>query len=181
MYSLDCIVFVFPGFFFQHHKYWYSLRFVISHILSLLYMISVLTSCRSIIAQGFPGASDGKESGYGARGLGLVPGSGRSTGGGNGNHSINFAWKIPWTEEPGELQSIGSKRVRHDWANNTDRWWLHVDACTNDAQICPCNLFSEAQISISGKLEHLREKQRIFFLSVLSRYWNKFRDHSSRF
>ena len=124
----------------------------------------MLTSCRSIIAQGFPGASDGKESGYGARGLGLVPGSGRSTGGGNGNHSINFAWKIPWTEEPGELQSIGSKRVRHDWANNTDRWWLHVDPCTNDAQICPCNLFSEAQISISGKLEHLRDKQRIFFL-----------------
>ena len=96
-------------------------------------------------------------------------------------HSIIFAWKIPRSQEPGELQSIGSKRVGHDWANNTDRWWRHVDPCTNDAQICPCNLFSEAQISISGKLAHLRDKQRIFFLPVLSRYWNKFRDHSSRF
>ena len=29
-------------------------------------------------------------------------------------HSSSFAWKIPWTEEPGGLQSIGSPRVRHD-------------------------------------------------------------------
>ena len=30
-------------------------------------------------------------------------------------HSITLAWKIPWTEEPGGLQSMGSGRVRHDW------------------------------------------------------------------
>ena len=29
-------------------------------------------------------------------------------------HSSTAAWKIPWTEEPGELQSTGSQRVRHD-------------------------------------------------------------------
>ena len=29
-------------------------------------------------------------------------------------HSSTLAWKIPWTEEPGELRSMGSKRVRHD-------------------------------------------------------------------
>ena len=29
-------------------------------------------------------------------------------------HSGIFAWRIPWTEEPGELQSTGSHRVRHD-------------------------------------------------------------------
>ena len=29
-------------------------------------------------------------------------------------HSSTIAWKIPWTEEPGRLQSIGSQRVRHD-------------------------------------------------------------------
>ena len=29
------------------------------------------------------------------------------------NHSSILAWKIPWTEEPGELQSMGSQRVRH--------------------------------------------------------------------
>ena len=31
-------------------------------------------------------------------------------------HSSTFAWKIPWTEEPGGLQSMGSRRVGHDWA-----------------------------------------------------------------
>ena len=34
-------------------------------------------------------------------------------------HSIILAWKIPWTEEPGGLQSTGSQRVRHDWALST--------------------------------------------------------------
>ena len=31
-------------------------------------------------------------------------------------HSSTLAWKIPWMEEPGRLQSMGSMRVRHDWA-----------------------------------------------------------------
>ena len=30
-------------------------------------------------------------------------------------HSSTIAWKIPWTEEPGRLQSMGSQRVGHDW------------------------------------------------------------------
>ena len=30
------------------------------------------------------------------------------------NHSSTLAWKIPWTEKPGRLQSMGSQRVRHD-------------------------------------------------------------------
>ena len=29
-------------------------------------------------------------------------------------HSSSFAWKIPWTEDPGRLQSMGSQRVGHD-------------------------------------------------------------------
>ena len=32
-------------------------------------------------------------------------------------HSSTLAWKIPWTEAPGGLQSMGSYRVRHDWSN----------------------------------------------------------------
>ena len=30
-------------------------------------------------------------------------------------HSSIPAWKIPWTKEPGRLQSMGSQRVRHEW------------------------------------------------------------------
>ena len=33
-------------------------------------------------------------------------------------HSSTLAWKIPWTEEHGRLQSMGSLRVRHDWATS---------------------------------------------------------------
>ena len=33
-------------------------------------------------------------------------------------HSSTVAWKIPWAEEPGRLQSMGSQRVGHDWATS---------------------------------------------------------------
>ena len=33
-------------------------------------------------------------------------------------HSSTLAWKIPWMEEPGRLQSMGSLRVRHNWATS---------------------------------------------------------------
>jgi len=33
-------------------------------------------------------------------------------------HSSTLAWKIPWTEEPGRLESMGSLRVGHDWATS---------------------------------------------------------------
>ena len=32
-------------------------------------------------------------------------------------HSFILAWRIPWTEKPGGLQSIGSQRVGHDWSD----------------------------------------------------------------
>ena len=33
-------------------------------------------------------------------------------------HSSTLAWKIPWMEEPGRLQSMGSQRLRHDWVTS---------------------------------------------------------------
>ena len=35
-------------------------------------------------------------------------------------HSCILGWRIPWTEEPGGLQSTGSQRVRHNWETNTN-------------------------------------------------------------
>ena len=46
-----------------------------------------------------------------AGGVGSIPGLGKSPG--VGNSSI-LAWRIPWTEEPGRLQSMESQRARHD-------------------------------------------------------------------
>ena len=34
-------------------------------------------------------------------------------------HSSIFAWRIPWTEEPGGLQCMGSQKVRHNWVTDT--------------------------------------------------------------
>ena len=57
----------------------------------------------------FPGGSDGKESACNAGDLGSIPGLRISPGGGHGNSSI-LAWRIPWTEQPGGLQSMGSHK-----------------------------------------------------------------------
>ena len=62
------------------------------------------------------GGSDGKESFCNAGDLGLIPGLGRSPGGGHGN-PLQYSClenSMDRGEEPGRLQSIGSQRVRHD-------------------------------------------------------------------
>ena len=41
-------------------------------------------------------------------------------------HSSSLVWKIPWTEEPGRLWSMGSQRVRHDWETSL-QYCLHSD------------------------------------------------------
>ena len=42
---------------------------------------------------------------------------------GMATHSSILAWRIPWTEEPGRLQSMGSQRVGYDWATNISHFW----------------------------------------------------------
>ena len=67
----------------------------------------------------FSGDSDGKESACNAEALAWIPGLGRSLGEGNGYHSSILAWRIPWTEEPVRLQSMGSQTP-----------WLGVGVCS---------------------------------------------------
>jgi len=43
-------------------------------------------------------------------------------------HSSTLAWKIPWTEEPCGLQSMGSLRVGHDWATSLSLFTFHFHA-----------------------------------------------------
>ena len=60
--------------------------------------------------QSFPGGSDGKES---ARSAGHMDHEDLLEKG-MATHSSILAWRIPWTEEPGGMQSMGSPRVGHD-------------------------------------------------------------------
>ena len=54
-----------------------------------------------------------------ARDVGSIPGLGRSPGVGSDNHFSILAWKIPCTEEPGGLQSMGLQRVKKQLSDRT--------------------------------------------------------------
>ena len=77
--------------------------------------VSVLTNMDEFHAgKHNPGGSDGEQSGD------LVQSLGRENPleKGIATHSSILAWRIPWTEEPGGLQSMGSQRVRHKLVTN---------------------------------------------------------------
>ena len=61
-----------------------------------------------------PGGLDAEESALDAGNLDLIPELGRSPVEEKGYLLPILAWRIPWTEEPGELQSVGSQGVGHD-------------------------------------------------------------------
>ena len=66
------------------------------------------------VLMAFPVGSVGKEPACNAEDagdVGSIPGLERFPGGGHGNPLHILAWKIPWTEELGELQSIGRKEL----------------------------------------------------------------------
>ena len=62
----------------------------------------------------FPDGSDSKESACNAEDPGSIPVSGNPLEKEMATHSSIVAWEIPWTEEPGGLQSKGSQGVGHD-------------------------------------------------------------------
>ena len=97
-----------------------------SKVSCLYYFFLTLLSFKTIINQkkkrewidvyllGFPGGSEVKVSAWNAGDTRSIPGLGRSLEKEMVTHSSILAWRIPWTEEPGRLQSMGSQRVRHD-------------------------------------------------------------------
>ena len=69
------------------------------------------------LVRGLPGSSVGKESvmmGGDSEDADSISELGRSPEEGMATHSSIFVWRIPWTEEPGGLQSMGLQRVGHD-------------------------------------------------------------------
>ena len=63
-----------------------------------------------------------------------VPASGRSLEEGMATHSSILAWRIPWTEDPGRLQSTGLQRVRHDLSDSAR---THTRAVANSKSQVP--------------------------------------------
>ena len=78
------------------------------------YMTVLFLSSPFTLRYGFPGGSDSKESACNAGDLDLIPGLEDPLEEGVATHSSILAWRIPRTEKPGGLQSMGSQRVGHD-------------------------------------------------------------------
>ena len=65
-------------------------------------------------------------------------------------HSSTLSWEIPWTQEPGTLLSMGSKRVIHNWATllihlltdddqgRREKWWQNIDWRVEQSSISFC-------------------------------------------
>ena len=60
-------------------------------------------------------------------------------------HSSIHAWKIPWTEESGKLQSIGSQRVGHSATEHT----LHILTCINHYSIIHCSFIQSSLTALN--------------------------------
>ena len=75
-------------------------------------------------------------------------------------HSNTLAWKIPWTEEPGRLQSMGSLRVGHDWATSLSlftfvhwrRKWQPTPVCLPGVSQVSCRLWGHTESDTTERL-----------------------------
>ena len=83
-----------------------------------MYNLVVLISSELILELnlGLPGGSVVKNLPASAGDTGLIPESGRAPEKELATHSYNHAWRIPWTEKPGRLQSMGFQRLTQDLA-----------------------------------------------------------------
>ena len=112
---------------------WREWWHILSRVPVCLFLNMHLPLRTHMYVQGFPRWCSGKESTCQRKTWKrprLISGSGRSPGVGNSSplwypsekamapHSSTLAWRIPWTEEPGGLQSMGSIGVGHDWATS---------------------------------------------------------------
>ena len=98
--------------------------------------------------------------------------AGRSPGEGNGNPLQYYAWRIPWTEEPDRLQSMGSQRVKHDWAANTNNtvvkivWYWHKNRHIDQwdkTERKEINLYIQGQLISNERAKNTQQGQDSFF------------------
>ena len=92
----------------------------------------------NVLGQGLPRWLSGKESTCQAGDVGLIPGLWRSLEKEMATHSSILAWRIPWVEEPGGLELMGSQRVGHDLA--TKQWrtvWEKNEGVVLNILFCP--------------------------------------------
>ena len=80
-------------------------------------------------------------------------------------HSSTLAWKIPWTEEPGGLQCMGSQRVQHDWANSVF-FFMNPGGISGKEPTCQCRRCRRRVLSLDQ--EYPLEKEMATHSSILA-------------
>ena len=82
-------------------------------------------------------------------------------------HSGILAWRIPWTEEPGGLQSMGSQRVRHSMRGLTFRSLIHLKFIFVYG-VRKCSNFILLHVAVQFSRHHLLKRLLLLLLSSLS-------------
>ena len=107
---------------------WWAAVYGVAQSQTRLKRLSSSSSSKRDI-KGFLGGARGKQPACQCRrlrGVVSIPGSGRSLEEDSATHPSILAWRIPWTEKPGGLQSTGSRRVRHDSRNIARTRWVYT-------------------------------------------------------
>ena len=102
-------------------------------------------------------------------------------------HSSPLAWKIPWMEEPGGLRSMGSLRVRHDWATSLSlftfthwrrKWQPTPVFLPGESQgrrsLVGCRLWGRKE---SDTAEATQQQQQLYYGWGAGRTWRKRERH----
>ena len=88
-------------------------------------------------------------------------------------HSSILAWRIPWTEEPGGLQSMGSQRVENDLVSKHTCWYTEIQLVSHTA-VTTSNVAKFTSVLIicllfyTNKSGHLEKKKDNLFLPFWS-------------
>ena len=82
--------------------------------INLVQFLTYMCVCMHTYMCGLPCSSDSKEYACNATDLGSIPGQEDPLEKGMATHSSILAWKIPWTDEPDRLQSVGLQRLEHN-------------------------------------------------------------------
>ena len=86
---------------------------------------------------------------------------------GMATHSSVLAWRIPWTEEPGGLQSIGLQRVGHDWGD----WACTMEYCS---ALEKNEIWMDLEIIILSEVTQKEKANTIWYnLHVEYKIWHK--------
>ena len=77
-------------------------------------------------------------------------------------HSSTLAWRIPWREEPGRLQSMGPRRVGHDWVTSL----LLSPGKASLPEQCPCSKGNALVMSYLSTILEYYQNQNLFTFQV---------------